>query len=482
MSKFNESTKDINKTVNQSGHVAYKMEDKMKLVSQVLTSFFNEQKFYGDNSNEIIETVLKVIKDDPAFISKLAVFARREFNMRSISHVLVTLLAHEPEGKPYVRQTVKGVSLRGDDVTEIMACYLNRYGKPIPNSLKKGINDVLQGFDEYTLAKYKGSNKSVKMRDLLCLCRPTPLNDKQSEMWHRCINNNLQIPYTWESELSVKGNTKEVWEELIDSGKVGYMALLRNLRNILSVEPNNLDKVLNRLQDPIAVKHSKQLPFRFLAAYKEIYSMPQATSKVLNALEKAVRISFENVPHLPGRSAIAIDTSGSMGMRISENSTTRCSEIAQLLGLMATAICDDAITMEFDYELKVKKYTGTGEILSKAMEAYCGGGTDMGLPFEYLMENELKVDRIIIISDNECNRGLSWSKRKTIQSLANEYKSKVNSSTWIHAIDIQGYGTQQFYGGNINLIAGWSEKVLNFILLVEQGKESLLKTIENYKI
>ena len=167
MSKFNGKQTIITK--NNCGHSAYAMKDKEKLVTQVLTSFFNENKFYGDNSEDLKETTKRVIQTDPQFVANLAVFARREFNMRSVSHVLVAHLAHEVEGKPFVRQTVKGVSLRGDDITEIMACYISLFGKPIPNSLKKGINDVLQGFDEYTLSKYKGNGNAVKMRDLMCL-------------------------------------------------------------------------------------------------------------------------------------------------------------------------------------------------------------------------------------------------------------------------------------------------------------------------
>ena len=172
MAKFNSPT--TIKTTNKEGHVAYGMTDKAKLVTQVLTSFFNEKKFYSDNSAEMQEVIKRVIQKDPQFVSNLAVFARREFKMRSVAHVLTAYLAHEEKGKPFVRKTVKGVSLRGDDVTEIMSFYLSTFGKPIPNSLKKGVNDVLLGFDEYTLAQYKGEGKSVKMRDLLCLCRPKP--------------------------------------------------------------------------------------------------------------------------------------------------------------------------------------------------------------------------------------------------------------------------------------------------------------------
>ena len=51
MSKFNQ--KPTGTVANKEGFPAYKMEDRSKLVTQVLTSFFNEQKFYGDNSAEM---------------------------------------------------------------------------------------------------------------------------------------------------------------------------------------------------------------------------------------------------------------------------------------------------------------------------------------------------------------------------------------------------------------------------------------------
>jgi hypothetical protein len=59
MSKFNTTTTNSNKTTNHSGIPAYKMDEKEKLTTQVLTTFFNEPKYYGDNSKEILNTVRK---------------------------------------------------------------------------------------------------------------------------------------------------------------------------------------------------------------------------------------------------------------------------------------------------------------------------------------------------------------------------------------------------------------------------------------
>ena len=475
MAKFNQA--QTIKTANKSGHAAYSMRDKSKLVTQVLTSFFNEKKFYGDNSTEIQETIKRVIDTDPAFVAKLAVFARREFNMRSVSHGLVAYLAHEVNGKPYAKEAVKAVCLRGDDATEIMACYISMFGKPIPNSLRRGLKEVVEGFDEYTLAKYKGDGKSVKMRDLLCLCRPEPKNDEQSAAWKKLLEGTLDPPMTWEVELSRNGNNKETWERLIASGKVGYMALLRNLRNILNTKPDNLDVVLDKLGDPAAAKKSRQLPFRFLSAYKEVQEI--ADSRVLDTMESAVEASVENIPKLDGTTVIAVDTSGSMSSEISSKSKVRCYEIGKMLGMMASRICENSYFYTFDTQIKKEAVSSKSAILERVSRASCGGGTRMSLPFEKMIADGIKADRVIIISDNECNSSYGWS-RKPVQALADEYRRLSGNDIWVHAIDLQGYGTQQFHGAKTNIIAGWSEKVLEFIKLAEQGEGTLEKTIEQY--
>lgn len=472
MSKFNETA--TVKTVNISGNVAYKMTDRDKLMTQVLTSFINEKKFYGDNTDDLINTLVRVISTEPEFVSKLAVFARREFGMRSVSHVLTAYLAHENNGKPYVRNTVKGIVLRGDDVTELLSFYINTFGKPVPNSLKKGINDVIVEFDEYTLAKYKGNKKSFKMRDVICLCRPTPKDEGQSEMWKRCIEDKLKTPVTWETELSANGNKKEVWEKLIDSGKVGYMALLRNLANIIKAEPANIETVWQTIEDPEKVKHSKQLPFRFLSAYKSIEDI--AGSRAFDALENAISASVSNLPKLKGTTVIAVDTSGSTSSNISKKSNVTSYEIGMLIGLIANRICDNSIFFTFDDELTKQSYGKKADIIDSIIysRGACGG-TNMFLPFEAMIFKNIKADRIIIISDNECN----YNFNTPVQRAVEKFRDKIGENVWVHAIDTMGYGTQQFCGSRFNLITGWSDKMLEFIKLAEEGTDSLIKHIEN---
>lgn len=479
MSKFNQT--NTMKTVNKEGHVAYKMPEKEKLVTQVLTSFFNEEKYYGDNSKEIVETAKKVIKKDPKFVSNLAVYARKEFHLRSIAHVLTSIVANAEESKCYIKRTVDGVVERADDLTEILACYISMFGKPIPNGLKKALASNLKRFNEYSISKYNGGSKKVKFKDILKLTHVKPENKEQEKLFNKILNDNLETAVRWETELSAKGNTKETWEELIENKQVGYMAMLRNLRNIFNAQPDNISKVYDKLSDKEEVLKSKQLPFRFYSAYKEISKLPIATNKILDVLEKAIEYSVSNMRKIKGITVIAFDVSGSMNSRISSKSDITCYDISRLLAILASKICDEYIIYSFDNVLHKENVSTNCPILS-TMSTFdkCGGGTDLCLPLKRMLSpTKIKADRLIMLSDNEINS--SWGGfERTCQSLADEYRKQVNPNLWIHAIDLQGYGTQQFIGDKTNIIAGWNEKILEFIDLAEQGISNQVKMIEDY--
>src|SRR5699024_8232060 len=141
-------------------------------------------------------------------------------------------------------------------------------------------------FDEYQIAKYNGGCKDLKFRDVLRITHPNPKSKEVEELFRKILDDTLETPYTWETELSARGSTKEVWDELIASGRVGYMALLRNLRNIIK-SGANITPVLAVLSDPVQVKKSKQFPFRFFSAYRILEKEGLMTDEIHRALESA---------------------------------------------------------------------------------------------------------------------------------------------------------------------------------------------------
>jgi hypothetical protein len=116
------------------------------------------------------------------------------------------------------------------------------------------------------------------------LVHPKPKDEAQSEIFRRILNDTLTTPYTWETELSQAGKghfeseeerdeaMKETWQKLVASGRLGYMATLRNLRNMaqLCVDDRTKDSICDKLSNPYEISKSKQLPFRFLSAYLQL--------------------------------------------------------------------------------------------------------------------------------------------------------------------------------------------------------------------
>ena len=154
--RFTGATKiTTGKTVNKAGGSAFQLNDKAALVTAVLTTFINEPKFYGDNTQDLVQTARTVIKSDPEFVAKLACYARNEFHMRTVSYVLAGEVSKGAKGHRCVRKMIRKVIERPDDMTDIIAYCLKTWGKPIPRSLRRGIADVFGKFDEYSLSKWK---------------------------------------------------------------------------------------------------------------------------------------------------------------------------------------------------------------------------------------------------------------------------------------------------------------------------------------
>uniref|UniRef100_H3CF26 TROVE domain-containing protein n=1 Tax=Tetraodon nigroviridis TaxID=99883 RepID=H3CF26_TETNG len=93
----------------------------------------------------------------------------------------------------------------------------------------------------------------------------------------------LRQPETWERLLSLEGNKSTTWEKLIDNKSLPFMAMLRNLRNMITqgISEAHHQKILSRLTNEKAVIQSRQFPFRFLAAYKVIMELHASGEQAL---------------------------------------------------------------------------------------------------------------------------------------------------------------------------------------------------------
>jgi len=235
-------------TRNLAGGRAYAQSPKLELVSTLLTTFLKDEFYRTEKQTmaRIQELIVKV--NDPLFVAKAAVYVRQAHGMRSVSHLVAGELARQVKGADWTRSFFNAVVRRPDDVLEILGYYLGTYGRPIPNSLKKGLDLALSRFDEYQLSKYRREHADFKLVDAVNLLRP-----KATEPLGRLVRGELAAPGTWETRLTQAGDSDEhenlaaakkaAWTELLQGRKLGYLALLRNLRNLLTQAPELAEEV-----------------------------------------------------------------------------------------------------------------------------------------------------------------------------------------------------------------------------------------------
>jgi len=488
MSRFNTNTRGSSRTTNAAGGDAYEKTPELELVSILLTSFVQDQ--YYRSSNDTMKRISDLLgKVNPKFAAKAAVYARNEFKMRSITHVLAGELSKHISGQSWAKNFYRDVARRPDDMTEIVSYYFSKGNKKLPNSLKKGFAKAFDKFDRYQLAKYRGEGKDVSLVDLVNLVHPVP-TDKNADALNDLVDGVLKSTNTWESKMTKAGqesksneekaeNKAKVWYELLSEKKMGAMALVRNLRNILDQSPESIDLAIDALKNENFIKNSMMLPFRFMSAINELEKVNfSRTGEVISALNVALDNSLSNVPVFPGRTLVVLDDSGSMTWNAAGDYKSPM-QIGSLFAavLMKTNKCDFMMfNSNARYVNNMNFGDSVGTLTNRIMAKATSGGTNFPSIFE---KADKAYDRIIILSDMQ-----GWQKGGWGNSLPtgafNTYKKRMGANPRVYSFDLQNYGTMQFPEQNVYAIAGFSEKVFDVMEMLEQDKKALIKTIERY--
>jgi hypothetical protein len=278
-----------------------------------------------------------------------------------------------------------------------------------------------------------------------------------------------------------------VWEELIDSNKVGFMALLRNLRNMIQAEisSDHLDKVCSVLSDPEQVARSKQLPFRFLSAYRMLTGWPlgcgnlnlnqKYVNTVVEALEKAMVASAQNLPNFDD-SVFATDVSGSMQHNISDKSVIQLYDVGTVMCMMAYLKSKSSVTGMFGDIFKIVNFPKEN-ILRNANEIHkregeAGYSTNGHLVLEWALKQKEDYNNFYFFTD--CQIYNSRGRTSSIVELWNEYRKR-NPKANVFFFDLSGYSTipLSMHGNGVHLIAGWSNEVFSVLENISKSETAI---------
>lgn len=476
LNKPNQAPAKLNKVaVSYNGNPQYLKDTEMQLYEVVTMTLYGKDEYYESSDKRLerlqslVGAVVHTNKMD--FVANLIVHARSVMNIRSMPVILAVEFAKalRDQNKQYanMRTVVRDVIQRADQITDLYAYALATFGskKAIPMAIKRGVADAFDKFDEYQFAKYN-RNGAVKLRDVLRIVHPSGKTPEQGELFQKLMKDELAVPYTWETELSKNGqlpvserkSDAQLWGELVESNKVPYMALLRNLRNIAQakVADSVIKQVCERLADPRQVERSKQLPFRYINALDALAQATGASSADVQRLSVAVREaaqhSLANIPAIGDNVWIILDVSGSM-----QGNPVRTGALfaAALVGasksasnVKLTIFSDRAAYV--DVKPSANLFTNVEEIMKKLY----GGGTNLQAALDLKSKLGFEPDTVIVFSDMQVNQ-LS-SRRDSVRIFKNDaikvaFNLNAYESTPVSVID-------DWYQ-----LSGWSERAFDFI-------------------
>jgi len=400
-----------------------------------------------------------------------------------------------------------GVIFRPDDMSEIISGFValngeyqtttvtnskgttttvDILGTKLTNAMKKGFKSALESLDSYSLLKYKSS-----LIDVINLVHPNPNVSREyvtvngEEVYTiDAIMRGLNVSAnTWEvnqgnagqivAQAVKEGKIDEVeakeiltqaksdnWKELLDTNKLPILACLRNLRNILLNNPtqDTIKKVCDLVSNPKLIREGKIMPYQLDLANEIMlseFSNPYSR-QISQALAKGYELSVPNLKELlPGNNVILLDMSGSMTWNIKLKvgnkempSSSTCAEKAALIAA-TVAKATNADVIVFGSSAKYVQYNPNLDVFSLAKQL-CNpnmGGTDLASAWRLAQSSGNRYDRVFILSDNEVNRGSTYS----------SYMSYVKNvgHPYVYSVDLCGYGTNCIAGEKVRYYYGY---------------------------
>ena len=515
MAKYNKrkvaAAEAVAATTHQGGD-GYQLKPELELMSLLANGIGNT--FYEKESEQekrLFDLINKVCKADKLLVAKMLVYTRAVLGQRSVTHAAAVALLPNISGIEWAKdlftkrdrkENFGGLIYRIDDMLEIAAYYMEKNpGKRLPNSVTKGFKSVLESADTYELAKYQGKTRGVSLVDIVNLVHPRPAKD-MVKVFKNLINGDLKQFNTVEDKNTKSGQIvaqkvaegiltvdeaatelakakEKNYKELVEEKTIGYLALLRNLRNILtnSKDKELLNATVKQLTNADAIKKSLVFPHQIDLALEVLMGEFKNSEAfvMFKALNDAYELAIPNLSELgmTGRTAIVYDGSGSMTTAIQlatgRGQTRAIDKAALIAATLAKGIGADVYSFS-DYckEVAYNPNDSVNTIKQTLLKNAASGGTQFRTIFPALKS---RYDRIFIISDEQG--------ADQIGSTLSDYKKNFKVDPNIYCINLCSYGTTMFKENKkVAQLFGYSAEIYELVKKVEVDINALLNEVK----
>lgn len=514
---------------NRQGCAAYSLSDELRLISMLNTIKLEPQFYRSENQTmrELRDLIERIGLKDPYFVAQAIVYSRcLGEGMRSVNHLAAALLAPFISGKEYAKrfyglwdkkEKKGGCIYRVDDMSEIKDVYAALNKSTLSNSMKKGFAAVLEALDTYQLAKYKDT-----VIDMANLTHPKSalskaeivVDGKKMKVIDALMKGVTVSADTWEvanseagqevakavkagkltkaeAEVTLANAKNDNWEAMLTEGKLGILAAIRNIRSMLkSPRKEVVDALCKLVSNGEAIRNGKIMPYQIDYAYevvKKEFSNSADGRRVMEALLKGYEYAVPNLAEaLPGRTCVMVDCSGSMNTYCTQagQRSNIATSAAEKAGLIAATIAKatNADVVRFGSHAEFYSYDPNESVFSLGRKIGHDnmGGTSIPSAFELIRNAKRQYDRIILLSDNECNTRGYWSG----DWVSGAYKKYVHdvANPYVYAVDLAAYGTTPIAGDKVNYYFGYGFAMFEDIASKEFNPSAHIEAIRKIVI
>ena len=224
---------------------------------------------------------------------------------------------------------------------------------------------------------------------------------------------------SWEMVPTQWLKDKDILSQLVKT--MGLTAVIRKLgaltaHGVIAPLSSGAKDVIAKLSDVEGLRKQRVHPITLLQAFKQ-YSVGhgekgsltwKADQRVLDAIDDAFYVAFGTIEKTDESYFMGVDCSGSM-QSCSVNGSPNLTSV-EVAGVMALACVKNQPNYwigGFNHtmgELKISPKQRLDAVI-KTILAFSWGSTDASLPFKYAMQNNMSVDKFVVITDNDINTG-----------------------------------------------------------------------------
>jgi hypothetical protein len=484
------------------GAAAVRASAYAQLRRAVLNCLLWEDSFYESGQSISSRITALVPQVDATAVFNLAIEARNDFGLRHVPLLLALCMARgTPEYRKLVSAVLPAVINRPDEIAEFTSMYwLSNNGKRfITHPIRRGIENALNKFSAFQIAKWDRKDKGVRIRDAMFMAHVMPNDvptkwkystrvgpdgkkhtnrrrvavrkwgaaerkaDKaggETRAWPFTERETIQFQVaqdllvqqgTWEDRMSAGEPAKVVFSDLMEKGRLGSLAFIRNVRKMTEagIEPETIRTYSMVVSLHGIFPHQLLTAARYNPAYEDMF-------------DKMMRRALEGLDKLPGKTAVLVDVSGSMNDVLAKNpavgrrasaasveQTTRL-DAASAVAIMVRELSTEVRIFTFS-DAAVELPNRHGMALRDAItESQPHRSTHLAAAISAV--NQLyKYDRIVVVTDEQSHDGISPPLKGTrayMMNVAAYDRSVATKGEWIG-------------------ISGWSPQIVRYINQLE---------------